>query len=122
VFRAAKTQAVARARPSGSAGSSGAAGGDVQDDRAGLEEHEAVVLDDRDLAEGLAGAVLGDVDLPVAVGHAGLLEGPAHAQVARQALGKGRHPLERGQGDRAGVGGGTGLGEGRHRRVSSFLT
>src|SRR6185369_14910393 len=74
--------------------------------RARLEQHQAVVVDRRHLAEGLHRPVGGRLlvvgpDQHHLVGQACLLERPAHAQVAHQALGERRHPAERAEADHA---------------------
>jgi hypothetical protein len=73
---AANSQEIARALPSSSAGSSASLRrSDVEHDRSGLEQHEAVVFEERHLPEGLARAVVGGrlvvgVDQPRAVSEA----------------------------------------------------
>jgi hypothetical protein len=59
----------------------------VEHDRAGLEQHEAVLLEDRHLSKGLQSAVLRGVLVTLAeqaraVGKICLFERPADAQVA----------------------------------------
>src|ERR1700720_1390012 len=73
--------------------------GDVEDDRSRFEQGKVAVLDRRNLAEWLDGAIGGRAyraltvaDQGDAIGQAGLLERPAHPQVADQP------PRERGHG------------------------
>jgi hypothetical protein len=102
---AANSQEIARALPSSSAGSSASLRrSDVEHDRSGLEQHEAVVFEERHLPEGLARAVVGGrlvvgVDQPRAVSEARLFERPPHPKVAHLALRERRHPLEGRDGD-----------------------
>jgi hypothetical protein len=79
-----------------------AALGDVEDDRARFEQREVSVLDRRNLAEWLDGAIGGHrhragtiADQRRTIGPACLLEGPAHAQVADQPLREGGYGAER---------------------------
>ena len=76
----------------------------VHDDGARLEQHQAVVVDRRHLAERLHRPVGGRLlvlgaDQHHLVGQARFLERPAHAQVAHQALGERRHPAEGAEAD-----------------------
>ena len=102
---AAKVQVRTSSRSFASAGiSARRAIGDVQDDRARLEQRQVAVLEHRHLAERLQGAVGGgllvvEADQAHFVRQAGLLERPADAQVAHQALRERRHPAEGGDAD-----------------------
>ena len=76
----------------------------VHDDGAGLEQHQAVVVDRRHLAERLHCAIGGRLlvvgaDQHHLVGDARLLERPAHAQVAHQPLGERRNPAKGAEAD-----------------------
>jgi hypothetical protein len=79
----------------------------VKHDGGRFEHLDLLVPIGRDLAEGLPAAVglpvpVREVDQNGLVGQAGLLQGPAHAQVAHEALGQGRNPVEGGDLDRHG--------------------
>src|SRR5215510_3018465 len=71
----------------------------VEDDGSRLEEHEAVLLEHRDLAERLQSPILRRVLIALLeearpVGQAGLLQRPARAQIAHLTLSEVRNPFE----------------------------
>ena len=75
--------------------------GDPQDDGAAFKHLDLAVAIGRHLAERLSGAILRSqpvlvCDQVVVIAEPGLLQRPAHADVADRALGERRHPLEGG--------------------------
>src|SRR2546421_5070906 len=85
-----------------------AAFADVQNDRPALEQHTAVLLEDRHLAEGLQRTVVGLVLVALLqqtrpVRQSCFLERPTYAQIPHLALCKGGNPAKGGYRDHGGV-------------------
>ncbi len=77
---------------------------DVQDNRAAFEQHLAVLLENRHLAERLQRAIVGFVLIALPqqaspIGKPRFLERPAYAQIADLALSERRDPAKGGNGD-----------------------